>query len=180
MKKILIINGSHRAGNTDILVKELVSSLKGASNDVRILTLREIEMKLPDGCADCANSEICKNVHDEFSEKIEPTIRSYDLYIIATPTWDDGVTPLTKIFWDRVVSWCHEDRIYLRNKKLAIMTHGMSGENSWKNVIEWVKSVCIWEEAEFGGSFTASSDAEIGTVQINRQKLDSFITSLVS
>ncbi len=46
-------------------------------------------------------------LNDEFLEKIEPTIRNYDIYIyiyiIATPAWSENVTPLTKIFWDRIV-----------------------------------------------------------------------------
>ncbi|MBM4402198.1 MAG: flavodoxin family protein [Candidatus Cloacimonetes bacterium] len=109
--KALIINGSHRAGNTDILIERITAHFNQNQIETRELVLRTIEMKLPDGCEKCAESEICPNVKDQFSEEIEPTIRDFDIYIIATPTWDDGVTPLTKIFWDRIVSWCSEKRL---------------------------------------------------------------------
>lgn len=149
--KILIINGSHRKGNTDIVILRIKGFLDNA-NVVRELVLRDIEMKLPDGCEICADGGMCPNIKDQFSEEIEPTIRDYDLYILATPTWDDNITPLTKIFWDRIVSWCNEDRMYLKGKKLAIITHGMASQKSWINVVNWVKSVCIWEHCIFAGS----------------------------
>lgn len=179
MAMVLIINGSHREGNTDILVAKIKNELKEKNVQVRELLLREIEMKLPDGCEDCANSEICKNVKDQFSQEIEPTIRNFDIYIIATPAWDDGVTPLTKIFWDRIVSWCHKDRMYLKGKKLAIVTHGMAGEKSWRLLINWVKSVCNWEQSKFSGSLTFKSGAAAGSIEINKGKVSRFIKNLL-
>lgn len=173
--KILIINGSHRAGNTDIITKKLISLLKEQNIKTRELKLREFEMKLPDGCAVCGESGICPNVKDEFSEEIEPTIRNYNIYIIVTPTWNDGVTPLTKIFWDRIVSWCADERKYLKDKKIALITHGMAGKPSWKNVINWVKSICVWEEANYVGSLTFKSGSQIGDIEVNISKLDKFI-----
>lgn len=176
--KILIINGSHRVGNTDIIIAKVKNYLSQKSATVDVLNLREIEMKLPDGCESCANGEICPNIHDGFSQKIEPTLYNYDVYIIATPTWSDGVTPLTKIFWDRIVSWCHEDRMYLKGKKLAIITHGMAGEKSWQLVIDWVKSVCNWEQCVFAGSLTLKSAGKIGEVAIDEEKIKTFAESL--
>ena len=143
------------------------------------LVLRDIEMKLPDGCAICADGGICPNIHDEFSEKIEPSLRNYDVFIIATPTWSDNVTPLTKIFWDRIVSWCGEKRMYLKNKKLAIITHGMASIKSWKMVIDWVKSVCVWEESIFVGSLTLQSGSKIGYITFDDKKIKEFVKELV-
>jgi multimeric flavodoxin WrbA len=177
--RILIINGSHRKGNTDILTQRLEKELTSKNNEVRVLILRDIEMQLPDGCEHCAKSEICPNIKDQFSQEIEPTIRDYDIYIIVTPTYDDGVTPLIKIFWDRIVSWCHKDRRYLKGKKLGIITHGMADENSWKHPIYWVKSVCQWEGCKFGGNLTFKSGAKVGTIEIDGIKLKNFFEKLL-
>ena len=177
--KILIINGSHRIGNTDILTSELKRQLLEQKIDASELLLRNIEMKLPDGCDDCANGEICKNVKDQFSQEIEPTIHDYDVYILATPTWDDGVTPLIKIFWDRIVSWCHQDRMLLKGKKLAVVTHGMADEESRNMTIGWVKRVCVWEQSIFGGSLAIKSDASIGSIQIDKEKIKQFVGNLL-
>lgn len=179
--KILFINGSHRKGNTDLIIKKAKKILTSdfPAVEVRELLLRDIEMKLPDGCEVCGESGICPNIKDEFSEKVEPTIRDYDIYIIASPTWDDGVTPLTKIFWDRIVSWCADDKKYLKGKKLAVITHGMAGKPSWKNVTNWVKSICIWEESVYAGSLLGNSGSKIGDLQLPPKKLKKFLYSLL-
>lgn len=177
--KILIINGSHRKGNTDIIINRLIALLP-EQYEIRHLILREIEMKLPDGCELCAESEICPNTNDEFSQKIEPTIRNYDVYIIATPTWDDGLTPLTKIFWDRIVSWCHKSRKYLKNKKLSIITHGMADQKSWDNVVNWTRGICSWEKCVFAGFLTLKTGSRIGNLNIDEDALNNFIQMITN
>jgi multimeric flavodoxin WrbA len=171
--KTLIINASHRAGNTDKITNKIKSLLK--NHEVKELMLRDIEMRYPDGCPECAEGEVCPNIEDQFSKEIEPTLRDYDTYILATPTWSDNVTPLTLIFWNRIVSWCHEDREYLKDKKLAVITHGMAGKSSWDNVINWVKSVCEWEQCKFAGSFTCKTSGEVKEIEFDEEKLKSFI-----
>ena len=48
--RILIINGSHRKGNTDMIVEAVVKELNMHNGSViDELKLREIEMMLPDG-----------------------------------------------------------------------------------------------------------------------------------
>lgn len=178
--KVLIINGSHRKGNTDIAINKVKTVLTAKSVTVDVLNLRDIEMKLPDGCEICADSGICPNVHDELSEKVEPTLRDYDVYIIATPTWSDSVTPLTKIFWDRLVSWCHEDRLYLKGKKLAVITHGMAGDASWHFVTDWVKGVCTWEKSNYAGALTFQSGGKIGMAEIDDAKVKAFIEEILN
>lgn len=176
--RILVINGAHRNGNTDIAINKVKKELDKRNQEIRILYLRDIEIKLPDGCEVCAESGICPNIKDQFSQEIEPTIRNYDIYVIATPTWDDGVTPLTKIFWDRIVSWCHSDRMYLKDKKLAVITHGMAGENSWINVINWVKSVCTWEKCKFAGNLSFKSGGKIGDIKLKHEEINQFVSNL--
>lgn len=176
--KVLIINGSHRSGNTDIVVDK-VKTLLETKSDVRVLVLRDIEMKLPDGCEKCAEMEICPNIKDEFSEKIEPTIRDYDIYIVATPTYSDNATPLTMIFWDRIVSWCSEEKMYLRGKKLAVITHGMEDVEHLNSVVDWLKGVSRWEEAIFAGSLVFTSDSKVGTKIVNNSAVQDFIAKLL-
>jgi len=177
--KVLIINGSHRKGNTDILVRRLEKELTSKVDETKVLVLRDVKMEMPDGCEACAESEICPNIKDQFSEELEPTIRNYDIYMIATPTWSDNVTPLVKIFWDRIVSWCHPSRMYLKDKKLAVVTHGMAGEDSWNKVINWVKGVCEWEGCKFGGSLTFKSGAKVGNIDLDENKVKDFVEELL-
>ncbi|NCO12563.1 MAG: hypothetical protein COZ34_02700 [Candidatus Pacebacteria bacterium CG_4_10_14_3_um_filter_34_15] len=175
--KILIINASHRKGNTDQITGEVRKKLEGY--EVRELILRDIDIQIPDGCENCAESEVCPHIKDEFSELIEPSIRNYDVYILATPTWSDNVTPLALIFWNRIVSWCHEDNKYLKGKKLGVITHGMAGQESWDNVISWVKSICSWEQCKFVGSLTCKTGSNINNVELNQEKINEFVDGLL-
>lgn len=176
--RVLIINGSHRKGNTDLVIEKLERMLVTRVKEVRVIKLRELEMQMPDGCETCAESEICPNVNDQFSREIEPTIRDYDSYLIATPTWCNAPTPLTKIFFDRIVSWCHPDRMYLRGKRLAILTHGMEGLESWHYVIDWVRGLCGFEECRFAGVLTFISGAKVGSLRVSDDELLNFANRL--
>ncbi|MBM4402200.1 MAG: hypothetical protein FJ044_03080 [Candidatus Cloacimonetes bacterium] len=67
----------------------------------------------------------------------------------------------------------------MKNKKLAVVTHGMADENSWTNVINWVKSICKWEQCNFGGSLTMKSGSKIGDIKIKEDKIKNFIADLI-
>lgn len=70
--------------------------------------------------------------------------------------------------------------MYLRDKKLAIITHGMASEKSWDNVIAWVKSVCTWEKSQFAGSLTLSSGSKAGELKIDEEKIKEFVNKLLA
>ena len=96
--KFLIINGSPRKrGNTDKIISVLKRVIEEKNLKAEEIILRDIEMKLCDGCENCANSLPCPNIKDEFSKKYLPKISNYDIYLLATPTYCDNVTPLMKI-----------------------------------------------------------------------------------
>lgn len=178
--KVLLVNGSHRSGNTDLISQSVIKHLQDNNIEFRELILRTLDMKLPDGCENCANSEICPNMSDNFSQNIEPSIRDYDIYLLLTPVWCDNVTPLLKIFIDRIVSWSHPDRMYLENKKIAVITHGMADPSSWKIVTSWVESMTSWQKSIFAGSYLTSSSPKAGEIALDNPKLTEFLNALIS
>lgn len=178
--KVIIINGSHRQGNSDLVISELKKIGKDLGLKIDELRLRDIEIKLPDGCEHCAESERCPNIKDEFEIKWLEKVGRYDGCILVTPTWSDGPTPLTKIFINRVVCFSHPNRMWWKNKKIGIITHGMAGEKSWQMVINWIKSVCVWMEAKFSGSYVFKSNGKVGTAKFSKEKLREFLLSVVS
>lgn len=181
MKNILIINGSpKRKGNTD----KVIEALKGIAKNLRIkiyeLVLRDLKMTLPDGCTSCANSEPCPNMKDKFEREIISRIPQYDGYIFTTPTHNDNVSVLTKIFIDRIVSFCHPKRLYLKNKKVGIITHGMADKKSWQFPIDYIKRVCGFHKAKFVAFYTFFSDAKPNTEKFKKEDLEKFLRKFKS
>ena len=178
--KILIINGSpRRGGNTDRIILALKKSIKENFLSVEEIVLRDIEMKLCDGCLRCAKSLLCRNIKDEFSKKYLPKISDYDVYLLATPTYCDNVTPLMKNFIDRILSVSYSKKMGLKNKKVGIIIHGMSDMESFKFPIMWIKSVCKWTEAKFVGYLTFKSGAKAGDIKINNKKINLFLNKFL-
>src|SRR4030042_3527597 len=173
--RILIVNGSHREGNSDLAIARIKNIGKSTGLECDEIILRKIKMNLPDGCASCAESERCSNEKDEFEREWLEKIKEYDGYIFVTPTWDNGPTPLMKIFIDRLVCYCHKDRMWFRNKMIGVVTHGLAGKSSWEFVTRWVEGVCDYKEASFVGSWTFSSGSRIGEVKLVDKDIKKFI-----
>ena len=69
--------------------------------------------------------------------------------------------------------------MYLKNKKLAVIAHGMADPKSWNIVISWFQSICTWEKSIFSGSFSAQSSSRVGGIELNNQQLEEFISNLI-
>lgn len=168
--KILLINGSPRKnGNTDQVsqaIKEIDSNLI-----IEDLKLRDLKMNLPDGCEDCAEGRHCQNVADEFEEKILPTIPNFDGFLLATPTHNNAVSSLMKIFIDRLACYTYSENDRIKNKKLALIIHGQANKSSFKFPIEWIKSVCKFMNLNFIGFYSFQSQAKVKTGKFDRKEL---------
>ncbi len=170
--KILIINGAIRKnGNTDKIIESFKKIAVEENFIVNELVLRDVEIKLCDGCIDCANSLSCPNTKDEFSGKYLLQIWDNDIYIFATPVYCDNATPLLVNFIDRILSQTDN----LKGKKIGVIVHGMADTESWKFPIMWIEGMCKWLEAKFIGSLTFKSGAEPNTAEINEEKIKSFL-----
>lgn len=178
MKKVIIINGSHRKGNSDLVIVKLLQQAEKLGLKMDTLVLREVEMNLPDGCEHCAEGERCPNVNDEFERKWLEKLKDYDSYIIVSPVWCDGPTPLTKIFIDRIVCFCHEERMWWKDKKVGVIAHGMADKSSWRFVTDWIKSVCGWQKAKYAGHIYLKSGAKVGGIKITDLKLQELLKKL--
>lgn len=179
--KLLIINGSPRkGGNTDKIVSVLRKIAEKKSLKTEEIVLRDIEIKLCDGCLKCAKSLPCPNIKDEFSKKYLPKIADYDAYVFVTPIYCDNVTALLKNFIDRSLSMIYSDKaMCFKNKKIGIIAHGMEAEKHYQIPVMWIKSVCVWTEAKFIGYLTFKSGAVAGDVKISNKKVNSFLNKFL-
>lgn len=100
MIKILGILGSPRiGGNSEILLKEVLSHLSNAGRKTELIKLRDQDIAPCNSCNGCYETARCV-IRDDI-DKIFKKIEGSDIIIIASPVFFLGVSSQTKILIDR-------------------------------------------------------------------------------
>jgi len=98
--KVVGIVGSPRAGgNTEILVREALSSAEKQGAETELITLWDKEVKPCDGCLSCRETKECK-IKDDFQQIFEKMVEA-DGIIIGSPVYFGSATPQVKALIDR-------------------------------------------------------------------------------
>lgn len=133
---ILIINGSHRAGNTKRFVEAAKSILTGKGHKVDTIDLLEQRFDICNGCLVCEETGECV-LSDMFTAEIFPALKLADAYVFASPVYFNTVTTLFKNFIDRTNCLCG---YYEENQKqLAIFLVGQADEESLHSALDYLK-----------------------------------------
>ncbi len=132
---ILIINGSHRVGNTKRFVEAAKGILAEKGHKVDTLDLLEQRFDICNGCLVCEETGDCV-LSDVFTEDIFPALKSVDAYVFASPVYFNTVTTLFKNFIDRTNCLCG---YYEENqKKLAVFLVGQADEESLQSALAYL------------------------------------------
>lgn len=125
MKKILIINGSPRVGQTKRAVDLFMQKL-GDRYQFEVLNLRELDLQPCIGCAACLSrgEEFCplKDGRNAVLQKMDEA----DGIVFATPNFALHVTNLMKNLFDRHAFVFHRPRFF-KKAFTAIVTQGAYG-----------------------------------------------------
>jgi len=131
--KILVINGSYRAGGvTDQVLGEMEKSLKKAGVEVENVILRDYPIEF------CLNCRVCNQqpgdvpaecVQDDGMKGLIDKIENSDGYILASPTNFAAVTAIFKRFLERLAVYAYwpwdikspQYRKEKRQKKKAVL-----------------------------------------------------------
>ena len=133
---ILIINGSHRIGNTKRFVESAKSILTNKGHKVDTINLLEQRFDICNGCLVCEETGECI-LNDTFTKKILSALKSADAYVFASPVYFNTVTALFKNFIDRTNCLCG---YYEENqKKLAVFLVGQADEDSLNSALGYIK-----------------------------------------
>lgn len=125
MKKILLINGSNRLGNTNFILETLSEKIKNSE----LLLLKEKRIEYCKGCLICHQLNRCI-INDDINDIIDKLI-DYDLLIFGVPNYFDNVSGLFKNFIDRLHPLYKSGR--LANKKVIFIYVGGGREEGTKN-----------------------------------------------
>lgn len=101
-KKILIISGSPRRGNSDMLCEEFKRGAEETGNAVEKIDLRTKKIGFCRGCYRCTESGRC--VIDDDVPSIVDSIQDADVVVMASPVYFYSVDAQLKAVIDRCVS----------------------------------------------------------------------------
>ncbi len=124
MKKILLISGSNRIGNTNYILKMINENIENSE----LILLKEKNIEYCKGCLACHNIEYCV-LDDDINEIISKIIDS-DLIIFGVPNYFDNVSGLFKNFMDRLHPLYKSELIV--NKKIIFIYVGGGNEEGTK------------------------------------------------
>lgn len=127
MKKVLLINGSNRIGNTDYILRTIHERIKNSE----LISLRDKNIEYCRGCLACHKSNRCV-INDDMNETISHIV-DCDLIIFGVPNYFDNVSGLFKNFIDRLHSLYKSEE--LANRRIIFIYVGGGNEEGTKNVL---------------------------------------------
>jgi len=135
------ICGSPRTGsNTEILLREVLKTIKKSGAETELILLREKNIELCRGCDEkCSKTGECV-ISDDMQEIYEKLINS-DLIILGSPTYFDSVSGLMKNFMDRTDPLTAGRK--LKNKIAGVIGVGQVGPESIRKAMRSMMDLCV-------------------------------------
>lgn len=155
-KKVLVIMGSPRKGNTfracDELKEQLQRHLPVA---FEYLWLKDTDLAPCKGCLACFSrgEETCPNRDD--APLIEKKMHEADAVVFATPVYGMNVSGQMKIFIDRLSYVFHRPRFF-EKKALLLTTAGVIGNEDVLKYLDTVARLWGFEVSGTAGLITAA------------------------
>ena len=101
MKKILIVSSSPRKdGNSEILAKRFAEGAATSGNEVKTVTVRDLDLKFCIGCLYCQSHDKC--VLNDGMNALYADFENADVLVFATPVYYYSVSGQLKTFLDRL------------------------------------------------------------------------------
>ena len=175
--KIIAVCGSPRKGNTEFILKRILTKAEELRSSSELVLLREKRIEFCNGCLNCNSTGEC-NIRDDM-QIIYPKLESADLIIFGSPTYFDCVTGLMKNFLDRLHSITSKK--ILKDKKFAFLTVGQANMESLNKTIKYIENFSDIIKMSMVGdlSLIARNPQDIENNPESIQKIEEFAESLV-
>ena len=163
---VLVINGSPRmeTGNTQVILTPLLVGMRESGARIDIINLARKNIEPCIGCFSCYAKTPGKCIHDDDMESIEERISVADLLVLATPVYLDGMTSLSKIFVDRLVTFLdphfsrtqhgvyHPLRKKFPAKMFLVSVCGYPGLENFEPLLLHFRKICLNLSSEYKGA----------------------------
>ncbi|HWR42233.1 flavodoxin family protein [Sporomusa sp.] len=127
MKILGLVASPRRAGNSELLVKEMLASLP-ADNQKEMIRLTDLNIKMCKACYACLPAGKKCNIEDDLDFLLD-RIRAADALIIASPCYFLGPHTSIKTIGDRLISVMGDSHEFNGKKCVTVVTYGI---NSWE------------------------------------------------
>ena len=175
---IIAICGSPRKGNTEFVLKRILTKAEELGSSVELVLLREKRIEFCNGCLSCDSAGKC-NVRDDM-QIIYPKLEEADLIILGSPNYFHNVSGMMKNFIDRLLPLYYIEK--LKDKKIVEVIVGASGESDaikksigcFEEAVNLLKASCV---GDLYLSARKSQDIENDPDKI--KKIDEFTEGLI-
>ena len=124
--KILAINGSHRKGNTETILKKILDGVASKGARIELINLYDKNVETCKACMGCENTGTCR-IQDEFPQIFEKIVHA-DILVLGSPNYFNNVSGLMKNFIDRMNAHWQDAR--LEGKRVVLVMPGGQGKES--------------------------------------------------
>ena len=117
---IFAINGSHRKGNTEAILKKILDGAASKGAGIELVNLRDRNIENCKACMGCENTGTCR-IQDDFPHIFEKMAVA-DVVVFGSPNYFNNVSALMKNFIDRMNADWQDPR--LKGKKAVLVMPG--------------------------------------------------------
>lgn len=140
MKKVVIISGSKRSGNTLGIANIYASEFQKRGFSIKLFDLSSESIAFCNGCLSCDETQICK-INDDFRNIIDE-LRSADLLVLGTPTRWRLLSGELKSFIDRLNPYAAVEGYV--GIKTFVYALGQSSKEEGLSILSAIDSVCTF------------------------------------
>ena len=175
---IIAICGSPRRGNTEFVLKRILTKAEEFGSSSELVLLREKRIEFCKGCLSCDSSGEC-SIRDDM-QTIYSKLEEADLVILGSPNYFHNVSGMMKDFIDRLLPFYYADK--MKDKKMVIVIVGASDKtDAVKKSISCVEETIDLLKASCVGDLylTAKESQDIENDPDKIKKIDEFTENLV-
>ncbi len=163
MKNVVIINSTYRkGGNSEALAGQFQKGAEEAGHAVRVVNLRDLDLKFCIGCLSCQKTGKC--VLSDGVNELLSVVRNADVLVFATPVYYYSMCGQLKTFLDRL-NPLYKQSIKFREVYL-LTTAAESEEETMDGTIKGIQGwIDCFDGVKLSGVVYGVGAGAVGTVQ---------------
>lgn len=165
MKFVGFVGSPRKAGNTDLLVQQVLHGASSGGAETKVFYLNELNIKGCQGCNDCKTGDKC-SLQDDMTPLYDELAEA-DGIVIGSPIYMSYVSGQTKIFLDRCYALLNPDfstRLKKGKKAVLVLPQANPDGERYNQAIAGLSDILGVAGLEIEDVIIAAKVAEAGAV----------------